>query len=101
MLVPTRKRRSSVWVQCSRSFIMKTAANNVICFAALLFIVPADARAQDPGAGLKAGFMDAGVAARNLELVRTLPKPDGFFDPKSPAGTPTPPEPDPKAPSPP
>ena len=43
---------------------------------------------------------DAGQAARNLELVSSLPKPVGFFDPKRPAGEPTGPEteekPDPK-----
>src|SRR5437879_6198968 len=101
MLLPTRKRRSIVWVQCSRSFIMITVANKVVCFAALLFIVQAVANAQDSRAGLKPGFMDAGVAARNMELVQSLPKPDGFFDPQTPARTPTPPEPDPKAPAPP
>jgi hypothetical protein len=80
---------------------MKSVSNRVVCFVALLFIVVTAGRAQDSRAGLKPGFMDAGVAARNMELVKSLPKPDGFFDPKSPAGTPTPPEPDPKAPAPP
>jgi len=50
------------------------------------------AQARDPRVGLKAGFRDAGQAARNMELVSTLPKPEGFFDPKEPAGKPTPPE---------
>ena len=50
------------------------------------------AGSADPRVGLKAGFRDAGTAARNMELVSTVPKPDGFFDPKSPAGFPTPPE---------
>ena len=54
----------------------------------------------DPRVGLKAGFRDAGVAARGMELVASLPKPEGFFDPKAPAGQPTPPERDPKAPDP-
>src|SRR5258705_12088907 len=53
-------------------------------------VVPA---ATDPRVGLKAGFFDAGVAARNMELVRNIPRPEGFFDPKAPAGTPTPPDP--------
>jgi hypothetical protein len=59
----------------------------------------ADGRAQerpaasaDPRVGLKAGLRDAGVAARGMELVSSLPKPQGFFDPKSPGGEPTPPE---------
>ena len=46
----------------------------------------------DPRVGLKAGLRDAGQAAWNLELVASLPKPGGFFDPKAPAGAPTPPE---------
>ena len=35
----------------------------------------------DPRANLKPGFRDAQVAAWNLDLVATLPKPEGFFDP--------------------
>jgi hypothetical protein len=50
------------------------------------------ASTTDPRASLKPGFRDAGVVARNMELVATLPKPDGFFDPKEPAGRATPPE---------
>ena len=47
---------------------------------------------NDPRVGLKPGLKDAGQAARNLELVSSLPKPAGFFDPKQPAGEPTGPE---------
>ena len=53
---------------------------------------------DDPRVGLKPGLRDAGVAARNMELVVNVPKPKGFFDPKSPAGEATPPERDPKLP---
>jgi hypothetical protein len=53
---------------------------------------PATSSASDPRVGLKAGLRDAGQAARNMELVASIPKPQGFFDPKSPAGDPTPPE---------
>ena len=53
----------------------------------------------DPRVGLKPGLRNAGVAARNMELVKSLPKPRGFFDPGSPGGLPTPPEPDPKLPA--
>ncbi len=42
----------------------------------------------DPRVGLKAGFRDAGEAARNMEVIASLPKPEGFFDPKTPAGAP-------------
>ena len=51
---------------------------------------PADPK--DPRIGLKPGHTDAGVAARNMELVSNLPKPPGFFDPKAPAGSVTAPE---------
>ena len=47
---------------------------------------------KDPRIGLKGGHTDAGVAAKNMELVSNLPKPPGFFDPKAPAGSVTPPE---------
>jgi hypothetical protein len=43
----------------------------------------------DPRVGLKPGLRDAGHAARNMELVASLPKPEGFYDPKQPAGEPT------------
>jgi len=42
----------------------------------------------DPRVGLAAGLHDAGSAAMNLELLASLPKPGGFFDPENPAGLP-------------
>ena len=42
----------------------------------------------DPRASLAAGFDDAGQALLHLELVASLPKPPGFFDPRNPAGLP-------------
>ncbi|MBI4476793.1 MAG: hypothetical protein HY654_06440, partial [Acidobacteria bacterium] len=69
------------------------------CFAGVCLVVAIGVRAQerqsttpDPRVGLKAGFRDAGEAAWNMELVKNLPKPDGFFDPKAPHGRPAPPE---------
>ena len=50
------------------------------------------AATTDPRVGLKPGLRDAGQAARNMELVASLPKPQGFFDPSEPAGEPTAPE---------
>ncbi len=41
---------------------------------------------NDPRVNLKPGLRDAGVAARGLELVSSRPRPEGFFDPKNPAG---------------
>jgi hypothetical protein len=46
----------------------------------------------DPRIGLKAGIHDAGEAAKNLERIASLGKPDGFYDPKQPAGSVTPAE---------
>jgi len=43
---------------------------------------------SDPRAGLAAGFRDAGQAISNLELVASLPKPQGFFDPENPGELP-------------
>jgi uncharacterized protein (DUF305 family) len=39
----------------------------------------------DPRAGLSAGFRDAGEAISNLELIASLPRPPGFFDPENPS----------------
>jgi uncharacterized protein (DUF305 family) len=43
---------------------------------------------DDPRAGLTAGFDDAGQAISNLELLASLPKAAGFFNPDNPAGLP-------------
>jgi hypothetical protein len=66
----------------------------LLCASALAVLLAADIAAQppashanDPRVGLKAGLRNAGVAARNLELVASLPKPAGFFDPAAPAGS--------------
>ena len=61
-----------------------------------VFAVPAGAQTAasstpDPRVGLKAGLRDAGVAASGMELLANVPKPEGFFDPKFPAGEPNPP----------
>ncbi len=40
---------------------------------------------SDPRAGLSAGFRDAGQAISNLELVASLHRPPGFFDPENPS----------------
>src|SRR6185295_11111769 len=58
------------------------------------------AAANDPRIGLKPGLRDAGEAARNMERIASMPKPEGFFDPKQPGGAPTPPERDPNLPPP-
>ena len=57
---------------------------------------PAAVEKADPRIGLKGGFRDAGQASSNLELIASLPRPEGFFDPKAPAGEPVPPEKDPE-----
>ena len=44
---------------------------------------------SDPRAGLKPGLDDAEEAIKNLQLVASLPKPDGFFDPPNPAELPS------------
>ena len=43
---------------------------------------------NDPRAGLKAGFEDAGQAILNLALLASVPRPPGFFDPENPASLP-------------
>lgn len=44
--------------------------------------------AQDPRVGLGAGWLDAASAIRNLEMVGSLPRPEGFFDPDNPGAFP-------------
>ena len=68
---------------------MKRANFGLLACAALLAEIPTiaqDGAVPDPRIGLKAGFRDAGTAALNLELVASLPRPRGFFDPAAPAG---------------
>jgi hypothetical protein len=43
--------------------------------------VLAPGQSDDPRVGLKGGLTDAGVAAKGLELLASLPKPEGFMDP--------------------
>ena len=43
---------------------------------------------DDPRAALSPGFDDAGEALMGLELVGSLPKPPGFYDPQNPAELP-------------
>jgi len=71
-----------------------------LCASAFALILVVEAGAQspapaaaDPRVGLKPGFRNGGVASRNMELVASMPKPRGFFDPASPGGSPNPPEP--------
>jgi len=88
---------------------MRSTVIRTMCFSALVVCAVARGAAQqtpaapatnDPRVGLKAGFRDAGEAAKNMERIASLPRPEGFFDPKSPAGSPTPPERDPNLPEP-
>ncbi len=69
---------------------MKITPTAVLCLALAVPVIGAEGAQQqaDPRVGLAAGFRDAGSAARNLELVINLPKPEGFYDPDAPAGRP-------------
>ncbi len=56
-------------------------------------VPPSDApkpTTNDPRVGLKPGMRDAGQAARNMELLSSLPKPEGFSDTDAPAPAPQP-----------
>ncbi len=78
---------------------MRATAAGILSVAGIVLcaVMPGDAQqgasaSADPRANLKAGFRDAGIAAHNMELIASLPKPGGFFDPKAPAGFTSPPE---------
>ena len=85
---------------------MRLVITRMVCGAVVALSVAALAAQQapasktDPRIGLKSGLRDAGEAAKNLERIATLSKPEGFFDPKAPGGTVTPPERDPNEPPP-
>ncbi len=63
------------------------ACSMSIAIAGIAQDKPATSITNDPRVGLKAGFRDAGQAARNMELVATMPRAEGFYDPKAPAGS--------------
>ena len=72
-----------------------------VVLAGGLGLAAQQASTTDPRVGLKAGLTDAGTAALHMELVANLPKPEGFFDPDAPAGSPIEPERAPGTPPPP
>jgi len=72
-----------------------------VVLAGGLGLAAQQASTTDPRVGLKAGLTDAGTAALHMELVANLPKPEGFFDPEAPAGSPIEPERAPGTPPPP
>jgi hypothetical protein len=76
---------------------MRPAAT-LLLFGLFMVIVGGAQERADPRVGLAPGLHDAGRAAHNMELLSSLPKPEGFYDPKAPSGYPTPPERDPKLP---
>ena len=73
---------------------MNAVPLRIVCGVMVLIAgaIGAGQERADPRVGLKPGIRDAGTAVRNLELVSSLPKPEGFFDPRQPAGEPTEPE---------
>ena len=84
---------------------MRSVAATCLCVSAVMLAAAIEGGAQqrpadanDPRIGLKAGLRDAGEAARNMKRISSLPKPEGFFDPANPGGTPIPPERDPNLP---
>src|SRR5438067_7866991 len=105
--VKRRARRARKEIKHDGELRMRLATGRIVCVSALVCSVMFTVRAQektapaskpDPRVGLKAGLRDAGEAARNLERIASLGKPEGFFDPKAPAGGQIPPERDPNLP---
>ena len=77
-----------------KRFVVFGSSAFVLSLGVAAQLIAQQARPADPRVGLKPGMRDAGKAAWHLELVASMPKPPGFFDPRSPAGDPTPPEKD-------
>jgi hypothetical protein len=86
---------------------MRSVAAVCLCVSAVSLVLVLEGGAEqrgataitsDPRVGLKPGLKDAGEAARNMKRIASMARPEGFFDPKAPAGAPTPPERDPNLP---
>ena len=68
---------------------MRSAVKTSLCVAGVVLAfmmeggaqAPATSSQPDPRIGLKGGLTDAEFAAKGLELVSNLPKPEGFIDP--------------------
>jgi hypothetical protein len=91
-IAPKRRRRAPILSACLLSASAALVWTALDGHAQQAPAAATGAAASDPRVGLEPGFRDAGSAARNLELVASLPKPDGFFNPKAPAGDPVPAE---------
>ena len=78
-----------------KPFVVFGASACALSLAVAVQLVAQQGKPADPRVGLKPGLRDAGKAAWHLELVASMQKPPGFFDPASPAGDPTAPEKDP------
>jgi hypothetical protein len=81
----------------ARNIRLLSASAAVVAMVVTIGAQQKPAAPDDPRIGLRAGWRDAGVAARHMELVLNLPKPEGFFDPAAPAGSVSAPEPEPGA----
>ena len=68
---------------------MRSAVKTMLCVSGVVLALMMEGGAQSPGSsgqsdprvGLKGGLTDAAFAAKGLELVANLPKPEGFIDP--------------------
>ena len=80
-----------------KRFVVFGTSACALSLAVAVQLTAQQGKPADPRVGLKAGLRDAGKAAWHLELVASMPKPPGFFDPASPAGDPTAPEKTPPA----
>ncbi len=78
-----------------KRFVVFGTSACALSLAVAVQLTAQQGKPADPRVGLKPGLRDAGKAAWHLELVASMPKPPGFFDPASPAGDPTAPEKDP------
>src|SRR5690606_19726617 len=66
-----------------RSAITMSLALAAAAFAGASGVSAQQRDPNDPRIGLRAGWKDAGVAASNMELLASTPRPEGFFDPNA------------------
>ena len=83
MVDKLRKQRGSAYDPILNEFASDVVNDQSVEIERMNYLLVA--LSEDPRAGLSPGLYDAGEAILNLELISSLSKPDGFFDPNNPS----------------
>jgi hypothetical protein len=83
MVDKLRKQRGSAYDPILNEFASDVVNDQSVEIERMNYLLVA--LSEDPRAGLSPGLYDAGEAILNLELISSLSKPAGFFDPNNPS----------------